>query len=195
MLARRLPGILPPLTLDEAIEASVVWSVSGLLPAERGLVTERPFRAPHHTASDAGLIGGGRTPHPGEVSLAHHHGVLFMDKLPEFSLRALEGLRQPLEEGEVVVSRTAGSAAFPARFQLVGAANPCLRGCASFRACVCSPAERAHYLSRLSRPLLDRIDLHLDIPAVPYGQLASTGTGESSSAIRERVIAARALQA
>ncbi len=194
MLARRLPGILPPLTLDEAIEASMVWSVSGLLPAERGLVTERPFRAPHHTASDAGLIGGGSIPHPGEVSLAHH-GVLFMDELPEFSLRVLEALRQPLEEGQVVVSRTAGTAAFPARFQLVGAANPCRRGCASFRACVCSPAERAHYLSRLSRPLLDRIDLHLEIPAVAYAQLSSTATEESSSAIRERVMIARARQA
>ena len=142
MLARRLAGILPPLTLDEAIEVSMVWSVSGLLPAERGLVTERPFRAPHHTASDAGLIGGGSVPHPGEVSLAHH-GVLFMDELPEFSQRVLEALRQPLEEGYVVVSRTAGTAAFPARFQFVGAANPCRRGCPSFRTCICSPAERA----------------------------------------------------
>ncbi|HEV8440422.1 MAG TPA: YifB family Mg chelatase-like AAA ATPase, partial [Methylomirabilota bacterium] len=123
MLARRLPTILPPLTLDEAIEVSVVWSICGLLPTERGLVTERPFRAPHHTASEAGLIGGGGIPHPGEVSLAHH-GVLFLDELPEFSSRVLESLRQPLEEGHVVVSRTAGSAAFPARFQLIGAANP-----------------------------------------------------------------------
>jgi magnesium chelatase family protein len=171
----------------------MVWSVSGLLPPERGLVTERPFRAPHHTASEAGLIGGGGIPHPGEVSLAHH-GVLFLDELPEFSQRVLEALRQPLEDGHVVVSRTAGSAAFPARFQLVGAANPCRRGCASFHTCVCSPAERAHYLSRLSRPLLDRIDLHLEIPAVPYAQLASSSAGESSSAIRERVIAARARQ-
>jgi magnesium chelatase family protein len=193
MLARRLAGILPPLTLDEAIQVSMVWSVRGLLPAERGLVTERPFRAPHHTASDAGLIGGGSVPHPGEISLAHH-GVLFMDELPEFSQRILEALRQPLEEGQVVVSRTAGSAVFPARFQFVGAANPCRRGCASFRTCICSPAERAHYLARLSRPLLDRIDLHLEIPAVPYAQLASTGGGESSSAIRERVEVARARQ-
>src|SRR5215475_1425679 len=184
MLARRLTTILPPLSLDEAIEVSMVWSVSGLLPAERGLVTERPFRAPHHTASDAGLIGGGSIPHPGEVSLAHH-GVLFMDEMPEFSQRVLEALRQPLEEGHVVVSRTAGTAAFPARFQFVGAANPCRRGCASFLTCACSPAERAQYLSRLSRPLLDRIDLHLEIPAVPYAQLASTAAGESSPAIRE----------
>jgi magnesium chelatase family protein len=193
MLARRLAGILPPLSLEEAIEVSAVWSVSGLLPPRGGLVTERPFRAPHHTASEAGLIGGGGVPHPGEVSLAHH-GVLFMDELPEFSQRVLEALRQPLEEGHVVVSRTAGVASFPARFQLVGAANPCRRGCASVRVCICSPAERAHYLARLSRPLLDRIDLQLEIPAVPYAQLASTAAGESSAAIRERVATARARQ-
>jgi magnesium chelatase family protein len=193
MLARRLPTILPPLELDEAIDVSVVWSVCGLLSRERSLVTERPFRAPHHTASEAGLIGGGRIPHPGEVSLAHH-GVLFLDELPEFSQRVLESLRQPLEEGTVMVSRSAGSAAFPARFQLIGAANPCRRGCPSVPACVCSPTERRKYLARLSRPLLDRIDLHLEIPAVSYAQLAATGTGETSGAIRERVMAARACQ-
>jgi magnesium chelatase family protein len=194
MLARRLPTILPPLSLEEAIEVSVVWSVSGLLPAGRGLLGERPFRAPHHTASEAGLIGGGGLPHPGEASLAHH-GVLFLDELPEFSQRVLEALRQPLEEGEVVVSRTAGTAAFPARFQLVGAANPCRRGCPSVQGCVCSPGERARYLARLSRPLLDRIDLHLEIPPVPYAQLASTRVGEASVAIRARVMAARERQA
>jgi magnesium chelatase family protein len=193
MLARRLPGILPPLDLDEAIDVSVVWSVCGLLSRDRSLVTTRPFRAPHHTASEAGLIGGGRIPRPGEVSLAHH-GILFLDELPEFSQRVLESLRQPLEEGSVVVSRAAGSAAFPARFQLIGAANPCRRGCASISACTCSSTERRKYLARLSRPLLDRIDLHLDIPAVPYTQLASNQTGETSGTIRERVIAARARQ-
>ena len=193
MLARRLAGILPPLTIEEAIEVSMVWSVSGLLPARRGLVRERPFRAPHHTASDAGLIGGGSVPRPGEVSLAHH-GILFLDELPEFSQRVLETLRQPLEEGEVVVSRTAGSAAFPARFQFVGAANPCRRGCAAVRACVCSPSERSHYLARISRPLLDRIDLHLEIPAVPYAQLAAASAGEPSAAVRARVVEARARQ-
>jgi len=193
MLARRLPGILPPLDLDEAIDVSVVWSICGLLSRDRSLVTTRPFRAPHHTASEAGLIGGGRVPHPGEVSLAHH-GVLFLDELPEFSQRVLESLRQPLEEGLVMVSRSAGSAAFPARFQLVGAANPCRRGCASIPTCTCSSTERRKYLARLSRPLLDRIDLHLDIPGVPYAQLASNQTGETSGAIRERVIAARARQ-
>ena len=193
MLARRLASILPPLSLEEAIEVSVVWSVCGLLSRDSGLVIERPFRAPHHTASEAGLIGGGGVPHPGEVSLAHH-GVLFLDELPEFTQRVLESLRQPLEDGRVVVSRTAGSATFPARFQLIGAANPCRRGCPSIEACGCSPGERAQYLARLSRPLLDRIDLHLQIPALPYTQLASPGSGESSAAIRARVAAARAQQ-
>jgi magnesium chelatase family protein len=193
MLARRLPTILPPLSLDEAIEISVVWSVCGLLPAHRGLVAERPFRAPHHTTSEAGMIGGGGVPHPGEISLAHC-GVLFMDELPEFSTRVLESLRQPLEEGQVLVSRTAGSATFPARFQLVAAANHCRRGCPSIQTCGCSPGERARYLARLSRPLLDRIDLHLDIPAVSYAELVSSDGGEGSAAIRQRVAVARARQ-
>jgi magnesium chelatase family protein len=193
MLARRLGTVLPPLSIEEAIEVSVVWSVCGLLPRERGLVTERPFRAPHHTASEAGLIGGGGLPHPGEVSLAHH-GVLFLDELPEFSQRVLESLRQPLEDGRVVVSRTAGSATFPAGFQLVAAANPCRRGCASLEACACSPGARAQYLARLSRPLLDRIDLHLEIPALPYAQLTAPRDSESSATVRARVMAARAAQ-
>jgi magnesium chelatase family protein len=193
MLARRVASILPPLSLDEAIEASAVWSVAGLLPPEQGLLTTRPFRSPHHTASEAGLIGGGGVPHPGEISLAHH-GVLFLDELPEFSSRVLEALRQPLEDARVVVSRAAGTASFPARFQLLAAANPCRRGCASLATCACSPAERARYLRRLSRPLLDRIDLHLDIPALPYAQLSEAG-GEPSAAIRARVLAARARQA
>jgi magnesium chelatase family protein len=154
MLARRLGTILPPLALEEAIEITAVWSVAGLLSAGHGLVRERPFRAPHHTTSGAGLIGGGSVP---------HLGVLFLDELPEFSQRVLESLRQPLEDGSVVVSRAAGSAAFPARFQLVGAANHCRRGCASLDACVCTQGERQQYLARLSRPLLDRIDLHLDV--------------------------------
>jgi magnesium chelatase family protein len=193
MLARRLASILPPLSLEEAIEVSVVWSVCGLLPRDHGLVTERPFRAPHHTASEAGLIGGGGLPHPGEVSLAHH-GVLFLDELPEFTQRVLDSLRQPLEDGRVVVARTAGSATFPARFQLVGAANPCRRGCPSLQDCACSPGERAQYLARLSRPLLDRIDLHLEIPALPYTQLTAPSGGEPSATIRARVAAARAWQ-
>ncbi len=193
MLARRLGTILPALALEEAIEITAVWSVAGLLPAGHGLVRQRPFRAPHHTASGAGLIGGGSVPRPGEASLAHL-GVLFLDELPEFSRRVLESLRQPLEDGSVVVSRAAGSAAFPARFQLVGAANPCRRGCASIEACACTPGEKRQYLARLSRPLLDRIDLHLEVPAVAYGELAAGG-GESSTAVRGRVEAARRRQA
>jgi magnesium chelatase family protein len=194
MLARRLPTILPPLSLPEAIEVSRVWSVTGLLPAE-GLVGRRPFRAPHHLASDAGLVGGGRIPHPGEVSLAHL-GVLFLDELPEFSPHALESLRQPLEDGVVTLSRAGGRVAFPAQFQLVGAMNPCRRGCRTLDHCVCTPAERARYLGRLSGPLLDRIDLSLDVPTVPYRELDGSGTpGEESAAVRRRVLAARARQA
>jgi magnesium chelatase family protein len=192
MLARRLATILPPLALEEAIEITAVWSVAGILPAGHGLVRERPFRAPHHTASGAGLIGGGSIPHPGEASLAHL-GVLFLDEMPEFSQRILESLRQPLEDGSVVVSRAAGRAAFPARFQLVGAANPCRRGCASLESCACSPGERHRYLARLSRPLLDRIDLRLDVPAVPYAELAAGG-GEPSQTVRARVEEARRRQ-
>jgi len=194
MLARRVASILPPLSLEEAIEASTVWSVAGLLGPEQGLLTTRPFRSPHHTASEAGLIGGGGVPHPGEISLAHH-GVLFLDELPEFSQRVLEALRQPLEDARVVVSRSAGTASFPARFQLVAAANPCRRGCASLPTCACSPFERARYLARLSRPLLDRIDLHLEIPTLPYAQLTDSAAGEPSAVIRVRVLAARARQA
>ncbi|MGH7372795.1 MAG: YifB family Mg chelatase-like AAA ATPase [Candidatus Rokuibacteriota bacterium] len=194
MLARRVASILPPLSLEEAIEASTVWSVAGLLPAEHGLLTARPFRSPHHTASEAGLIGGGGFPHPGEISLAHH-GVLFLDELPEFSQRVLEALRQPLEDARVVVSRSAGTASFPARFQLVAAANPCRRGCPSLVTCACSPPERARYLGRLSRPLLDRIDLHLEIPTLPHAELVASPAGEPSTVIRARVLAARARQA
>ncbi len=194
MLARRVASILPPLSLEEAIEASTVWSVAGLLPPEHGLLTARPFRSPHHTASEAGLIGGGGLPHPGEISLAHH-GVLFLDELPEFSQRVLEALRQPLEDARVLVSRSAGTASFPARFQLVAAANPCRRGCSSLVTCACSPHERARYLGRLSRPLLDRIDLHLEIPNLPHAELVASPTGEPSAVIRARVLAARARQA
>jgi len=193
MLARRVASILPPLSLEEAIEASTVWSVAGLLAPGQGLLSARPFRSPHHTASEAGLIGGGGVPHPGEISLAHH-GVLFLDELPEFSTRVLEALRQPLEDARVVVSRSAGTVVFPARFQLVAAANPCRRGCASLPTCACAPPERARYLGRLSRPLLDRIDLHLEIPALSHADLTGSPTGEPSAAIRARVVAARARQ-
>ena len=194
MLSRRLPTILPPPSLEEAIEVSAIWSAAGLLPSGRGLVSTRPFRAPHHTVSDAALIGGGGRLHPGEVSLAHL-GVLFLDEIPEFSRRALESLRQPLEEGEVTITRAAGSTAFPARFQLVAAANPCRRACQSMEQCVCTPAERQHYVGRLSGPLLDRIDLHLELPAVDIGDLTGEPSGEGSAAIRARVAAARARQA
>ncbi len=192
MLARRLPTILPPLTLAEALEASAVWSVAGQLPPA-GLVTERPFRAPHHTTSYAGLVGGGPGPRPGEVSLAHH-GVLFLDELPEFPEHVLETLRQPLEDGAVTVSRAAGSVRFPACFQLVAAANPCRRGCRSPDRCECTPGERARYLGRLSRPLLDRIDLQLEVPAIPYRELGAEAGGEPSATIRQRVLAARERQ-
>ncbi|MGH7320071.1 MAG: YifB family Mg chelatase-like AAA ATPase [Candidatus Rokuibacteriota bacterium] len=190
MLARRLPTILPPLSLAEALEVSTVWSVAGLLPAA-GLLARRPFRAPHHTTSDAGLIGGGRVPHPGEVSLAHL-GVLFLDELPEFQAHVLETLRQPLEDGEVAIARAEGRVAFPADFQFVGAMNPCRRGCRGRETCACTPGERDRYRGRLSAPLLDRIDMRVEMPPVPYRDLGPEGrAGEESAAIRRRVLAAR----
>ncbi|MBI4247033.1 MAG: YifB family Mg chelatase-like AAA ATPase [Candidatus Rokubacteria bacterium] len=189
MLARRLPGVLPSLTPDESIEASTIWSVAGLLPPRGGLMTSRPFRAPHHTISVPGLIGGGSPPHPGEVTLAHL-GVLFLDELPEFPQHVLESLRQPLEDGRVTIARATGIGHFPARFQFVAAANPCRRGCPSLERCLCTPAERARYLGRLSRPLLDRIDLHVELPAVDHGDLQAA-PGEGSAAVRARVLRAR----
>jgi len=189
MLARRLPTILPPLGNDEAIDVTTIWSVTGLLPSRTALVRRRPFRAPHHTISVAGLVGGGSPPHPGEVTLAHL-GVLFMDELPEFAQHVLESLRQPLEDGRVTIARASGIADFPARFQLVGAANPCRRGCASLDRCVCTPAERSRYLGRLSRPLLDRIDLQVELPAVTHTEL-SAPPGDTSAVVRQRVEAAR----
>jgi magnesium chelatase family protein len=192
MLARRLPTILPPLALPEALEVTAVWSVAGQVPPQ-GLVAERPFRAPHHTTSYAGLIGGGPGPRPGEVSLAHH-GVLFLDELPEFPEHVLETLRQPLEDATVTICRAAGTICFPAEFQLVAAANPCRRGCRTPESCECTPGERARYLGRLSRPLLDRIDLHLEVPPVPYRELDGATAGEESAAIRRRVLAARERQ-
>jgi magnesium chelatase family protein len=193
MLARRLAGILPPPTRDEVIEISVIWSVVGLLIRRGTLVTRRPFRAPHHTISVSGLIGGGSPPHPGEVTLAHR-GVLFMDELPEFQQHVLESLRQPLEDGRVSIARASGVSDFPARFQLVAAANPCRRGCASLDVCVCSPAERSRYLGRLSRPLLDRIDLHVELPALTADEYGAAPAGEDSPSIRARVAAARQRQ-
>ena len=196
MLARRLPGILPPLTLDEALAVTKVYSVAGRLPQGSALMTHRPFRAPHHTVSDAGLVGGGTPPHPGEVSLAHH-GVLFLDELPEFRRHVLEVLRQPLEEGAVAISRAGGPVRFPARFVLVAAMNPCFCGYHGdgTERCTCDPARIARYRGRVSGPLLDRIDLHVEVPPVPFDQITSPGGGEASSVVRARVLGARARQA
>jgi len=195
MMARRVPGILPPLTFDEALEVTSVHSVAGLLPAGAGLVTERPFRAPHHTISNAALVGGGPQPRPGEVSLAHH-GVLFLDEMPEFSRHVLEVLRQPLEEGRVAIARAVRTAIFPARFVLVGAMNPCPCGFAgdAVRECRCTPQQVARYQGRLSGPLRDRFDLMVDVPAVPADVLGDSAAGEPSAAVRARVVDARARQ-
>lgn len=195
MLARRLPTILPALTLDEALETTRIHSVAGLLPPGRALLTARPFRAPHHTVSDAGLIGGGSSPRPGEVSLAHG-GVLFLDELPEFRRNVLEALRQPLEDGFVTLSRAAMSLSYPARFTLAVAMNPCPCGHAGdpVRPCRCEPKLVERYLGRISGPLLDRIDLQLRVPAVAAAELSGDGNEESSTAIRVRVEAARRRQ-
>jgi magnesium chelatase family protein len=195
MLARRLPTILPRMTLTEALETTRVHSVAGLLPAGEALVTRRPFRAPHHTISDAGLIGGGSVPRPGEVSLAHG-GVLFLDELPEFHANVLEALRQPLEDGVVTVSRAASTLTFPARLVLVAAMNPCPCGHAGdpVRLCVCRAELVRRYLARISGPLLDRIDLHIEVPAVRPDELRGGTTAEPSAAVLLRVEAARALQ-
>ncbi len=195
MMARRVATILPPLTFDEALEATAIHSVAGLLGAGTQLLSARPFRAPHHTISDVALVGGGQMPRPGEISLAHH-GVLFLDEMPEFSRHVLEVLRQPLEEGCVRVARAARTAVFPARFMLIGAMNPCPCGYAGDpqRACRCAPAQVARYSSRLSGPLRDRIDLTVQVGAVPPRELQELRPGEGSGAMRGRVIAARARQ-
>jgi magnesium chelatase family protein len=195
MLARRLPSILPSLTEDEALEVTAIHSVVGLLPSSGGLVSARPFRAPHHSISSAGLVGGGGIPRPGEVSLAHH-GVLFLDELLEFPRAALEAMRQPLEDGRVVIARAALSVAFPARFSLIAAMNPC--PCSYLghptRPCVCGESEIVKYRSRLSGPLADRIDMQVTLTPVPLVNLDANVAAESSSNIRSRVEAARALQ-
>jgi magnesium chelatase family protein len=196
MLARRLPTILPPLSRDESIEVTRVWSVAGAKHVSGGLMTERPFRAPHHTASRAALVGGGTLLHPGEVSLAHR-GVLFLDELPEFSRDALEALRQPLEEGCVAISRRAGTCLFPAALTLIGAMNPC--HCGFFghpeKACRCPPAAIVRYRARISGPLLDRIDILLEIPPLRLSDLEARGSPETSEVIRVRVAAAKAFRA
>ncbi|MGI8499259.1 MAG: YifB family Mg chelatase-like AAA ATPase, partial [Gemmatimonadaceae bacterium] len=195
MLARRLPGILPPLSESEALEVTSVHSVAGLVPSARPLLTVRPFRAPHHSISDAGLIGGGNPPRPGEVSLAHH-GVLFLDELLEFRRHVVEALRQPMEDGEVVIARVAASVRFPARFTLVGAMNPCPCGHAgdAARSCSCPAADIVRYRSRLSGPLSDRLDMHVHVGAVAVRTLSERRGGESSATIRRRVATARAAQ-
>jgi magnesium chelatase family protein len=195
MLARRLPTILPSMSLEEALETTKVHSVAGLMAPGQSLCTMRPFRAPHHTVSDAGLIGGGSSPRPGEVSLAHG-GVLFLDELPEFRRNVLEVLRQPLEDGTVTLSRAAMSLTYPARVMLAAAMNPCPCGYLGdgARPCRCAPIEVERYRSRVSGPLLDRIDIHLEVPAVIYRDLIGAGQEEPSAVIRARVERARVLQ-
>ena len=195
MLAKRLPSILPRLALDEALEVTKIYSIAGLLPRHTSLLTERPVRAPHHTVSDAGLLGGQSMPRPGEISLAHN-GVLFLDELPEFKRNVLEVLRQPIESGEVTISRAAGTFTFPARFMLVAAMNPCPCGHLGSlqRQCRCTPGAVHHYRSKISGPLLDRIDIHVDLPPLSDHQMLDRRRGESSAAVRERVCRARAIQ-
>ena len=195
MLARRIPSILPALGFDEALETTAVFSVSGMLENGTALVTQRPFRAPHHTISDVGLIGGGTSPKPGEVSLANH-GLLFLDELPEFKKNALEVLRQPLEDGKVTISRALQSLTYPSRFMLVTAMNPCPCGFLGdiSHTCSCTPIAIKRYRSRISGPLLDRIDLHVEVPAVAYRDLSDSRETESSAAIAARVTQARNLQ-
>jgi magnesium chelatase family protein len=195
MLAKRIPSILPSLAVEEAIETTKIHSVLGLVKNGSGLMQQRAFRSPHHTVSDAGLIGGGRYPMPGEVSLAHN-GVLFLDELPEFKRNVLEVLRQPLEEGEVSISRAAGSLSFPANFILVAAMNPCPCGYKSDpkRECTCNPLQIKNYVSKISGPLLDRIDIHIEVPALEYKDLSAKTGGEPSNLIRDRVERAREVQ-
>lgn len=195
MLAKRLPSILPEMTFEEAIETTVIYSVAGLLNSKSPIVTERPFCSPHHTISDAGLIGGGSIPNPGQVSLAHN-GILFLDELPEFKKNVLESLRQPVENGNITISRAKLSLNFPSRFTLVAAQNPCPCGYlgSNQKACSCTPIQIARYRNRISGPLLDRIDIHIEVPAVPYNELTEPRKSISSSQIRKRVIKAREIQ-
>jgi magnesium chelatase family protein len=196
MLAKRIPTIMPDMTEEDAIETSKIHSIAGVLDTAKGFLTTRPFRTPHHTISDAGLLGGGSNPGPGEVSLAHH-GVLFLDELPEFRRQTLEVMRQPLEDGHVTISRAAGSLTFPAKFMLVAAMNPCPCGFYGDvkRECRCSVRQIEQYRQKISGPLLDRIDIHIDVPLVDFKELtADHSAGEASATIRERVSAAREIQ-
>lgn len=195
MMARRLPSIMPNLTLEEALETTGIYSVAGLVGKDEGIVTQRPFRAPHHSISDAGLIGGGQIPRPGEVSLAHN-GVLFLDELAEFKKNILEGLRQPLEDGSVTISRASSSLSFPASFILVAASNPCPCGFLgdTNHDCSCSPIQIQRYRSRISGPLLDRIDMYVEVAAVAFKDLSTQNEGESSATVKARVVRARKRQ-
>jgi magnesium chelatase family protein len=195
MLAQRIPTILPELSFEEALETTKIYSVSGLLDRREAIVAIRPFRAPHHTISDAGLVGGGQTPKPGEISLAHN-GVLFLDELPEFKRNVLEVLRQPLEDGQVTITRSVLTATYPAKFMLVAAMNPCPCGylADARRSCRCSAQQIRQYRSKVSGPLLDRIDIHVEVPSLPYRELAGTGRTESSAVVRKRVQAVRNIQ-
>ncbi len=195
MIAKRVPTIMPPLEFEESLEITKIHSVAGLT-GKSGLVTERQFRSPHHTISNAGLIGGGTFPRPGEVSLAHN-GVLFLDELPEFDRSVLEVLRQPLEDKHVTISRATMSLTFPAHFMMVASMNPCPCGYfGSSRECKCSPIQIQRYVGKISGPLLDRIDIHIDVPAVNFKELRGRGVadGDTSEKIRERVINAREIQ-
>jgi magnesium chelatase family protein len=195
MLAKRIPSILPPMTFDEALETTKIHSVAGIIPKDKALITERPFRSPHHTVSDAALVGGGSFPRPGEVSFSHH-GVLFLDELPEFKKNVLEVLRQPLEDSKVTVSRSKLSLEFPANFMLASAMNPC--PCGYFtdpnKECTCAPPQIQRYMAKISGPLLDRIDIHIEVPAVKYKELSAETKSESSADIRNRVIKTRMIQ-
>lgn len=204
MMAKRLPSILPPLSLEEALETTKIYSVVGMMARRKendgmssALIVQRPFRSPHHTVTDVALVGGGTNPHPGEISLAHN-GVLFLDELPEYKRSALEVMRQPLEDGKICVTRTKMSVEYPASFMLVAAMNPC--PCGHYgennpaHPCTCTPAQIHRYMSRISGPLLDRIDIQCEIQSVPYSTLKETAPGESSAAIRERVVCAREVQ-
>jgi magnesium chelatase family protein len=196
MLAKRVPTIMPTLTAAESIETTRIYSALGRLDPGQPLMARRPFRAPHHTISNAGLVGGGSTPTPGEISLSHH-GVLFLDELPEFNRQTLEVLRQPLEDGHVTISRALNSTTFPAEFMLIAALNPCPCGYRNDprRDCHCTPPQIERYMSKISGPLLDRIDIHIEVPAVDFKELRSQSPGTSSAEMREQVVAARAIQA
>jgi magnesium chelatase family protein len=195
MLAKRVPTILPVLSAEESIETTRIYSAVGRLPANQPLLARRPFRAPHHTISNAGLVGGGSTPTPGEISLAHN-GVLFLDELPEFNRTTLEVLRQPLEDGHVTISRALNSTTFPANFVLIASLNPCPCGYRNDprRECHCTVPQIERYMAKISGPLLDRIDLHIEVPAVPFKELAAPRDGTTSAMMRDHVMAARAVQ-